>query len=187
MFWKRTSEARVKFSLHKNGKGKAIDFTIICLNSIRLPSLQLQFHPLYKWATWNKLRTFERMWCLFSAIFSLGVAVFGRLVTYYSNAKGKKEMCSEESHVELFAGNGPKHLIAAAHVCNMWTMWMEELQFSMTSTSYCMSWIFPLNKEYRIISPTLASSNSKKTVIISNTRSVQCDKEGVLGRWPSCN
>ena len=81
--------------------------------------LQLQFLPSSKWAIWNNLRTFERMRSLFSAMFLLGVAVLEKLVTYYSNAKGKKEMCSKESRVKLFAGNGRKHSIAAAYVCNM--------------------------------------------------------------------
>ena len=49
----------------------------------------------------------------------MGVAVLGKLVTYYSNAKGKKEMCSKESRVKLFAGNGRKDSIAAVYVCNM--------------------------------------------------------------------
>ena len=64
-------------------------------------------------------------------MFLLGVAVLEKLVTYYSNAKGKKEMCSKESRVKLFAGNGRKHSIAAAyvHVWYMWTMRIEELQF----------------------------------------------------------
>ena len=51
------SQGRVEFTW-KRETHKAIDFTVICLNSVRLPPLQLQFLPLSKWATWNNLRTF---------------------------------------------------------------------------------------------------------------------------------
>ena len=54
-----------------------------------------------------------------SPCYGPGVAVLGKLVTYYSNAKGKKEMCSKESRVKLFAGNGRKHSIEGAYVCNV--------------------------------------------------------------------